>query len=276
MSGMERCHSGYGGSVTDVTVVRSPWPCGRTTGRREENHGQCSQGKNMTLNYVDVSENGVPQNGWFIMEDPIKMDDLGVPLFLETPMWGSEGCRVMAELHHMIFPRCVSLYDYLIWLLRWCHQPAFQYTFGFERKQAVHPPAERAKENIRIIIWDHLRWYEPICIYIYICIPLYIYIHVFFHIHIYVYFNIHIHNHEIIMTTFEATMVISFQIGEFPWNKLPPARLSIWAVETQCFLRGSWRDQGDQKSYTHFGVTPRWLFCKGNSTQNGLTHTPGD
>ena len=45
--------------------------------------------KHITLNKVFIwmfPKIVVHQNGWFIREHPIKMDDLGVPLFSETPI----------------------------------------------------------------------------------------------------------------------------------------------------------------------------------------------
>ena len=54
---------------------------------------------------------GVPQNGWFIMENPIKMDDLGVPLFLETPIFGNTHIGSILDLLMKKYGRCSTKFD---------------------------------------------------------------------------------------------------------------------------------------------------------------------
>ena len=52
---------------------------------------------------------GVPQNGWFIVERTIIMDDLGLPPFQETSKWAMFHNNKSLDGTLRVMTRCVSL-----------------------------------------------------------------------------------------------------------------------------------------------------------------------
>ena len=48
---------------------------------------------------------GYPPNGWFLRETPIKMDDLEVPLFMETSIYRWVMWEVQCFFHYRFYPK---------------------------------------------------------------------------------------------------------------------------------------------------------------------------
>ena len=78
-----------------------------------------------------------------IMENPIKMDDLGVPLFLETPIYRASGRSVRAQIDSQFLAK--HIYCFLVEFM--ANVMAYNLRKAFRRSSIPYPNTETNSKN---------------------------------------------------------------------------------------------------------------------------------
>ena len=67
----------------------------------------------MVLRYVEVSQNGGPENGWLTIQHPLTMDNFGVPLFSETLIYATHRKSTNSRLKTCVSTRYPRVFEWI-------------------------------------------------------------------------------------------------------------------------------------------------------------------